>query len=138
MAKNNVTRKNALIVAFNALERINSEGWWDSVVEKFDDPKPSYDDTVHTIEGMVEQLAKPRKTVVSKARKGNESLAKWVYNHSGDTVTTKDVVAMGNVNIQTTQKASAVLRVGCEMGLFTKGDGKNVAYAKNYEVDVED
>jgi hypothetical protein len=87
---------------------------------------------------MVEQLAKPRKTVVSKARKGNESLAKWVYNHSGDTVTTTEVVAMGNVNIQTTQKASAVLRVGCELGLFTMGDGKKVAYAKNYEVATED
>jgi hypothetical protein len=45
---------------------------------------------------------------------------------------------MGNVNIQTTQKASAVLRVGCELGLFTKGDGKKVAYAKNYEVATED
>jgi len=108
------------------------------VVEKFDDPKPTYEDTIHTLNGMVEQLSKPRAAVVSKARKGNESLAKWVYNHSGDTVTTTEVVAMGNVNIQTTQKASAVLRVGCELGLFTKGEGKKVAYAKNYGIDVED
>lgn len=137
MAKNTVTRKNALVIAFNALNRVNSEGLWEDIVEKFDDPKPTYDDTVHTLNAMLEQIAKPRATVVSKARKGNEALAKWVYDHAGDVVTTKDVVNMGNVNIMTTQKASAVLRVACELGLFTKGDGKQVSYAKVYGGDVE-
>lgn len=76
------------------------------------------------------QLAKPRKATVSKARKINENLAEWVFNNApADTITTKDVVNLGNPDIATTQKASAVLRVGVEMGFFEKAtEGKKVAY----------
>lgn len=90
------------------------------------------DVALEVLGNMLTQVTKPRKAAVSKARKGNEALAQWVYDHAGDVVTTKDVVSMGKPEIMTTQKASAVLRVACEMGLFMKGDGKKIAYAKVY------
>ena len=117
--KKNITRAQALT---NAIEWITDAAGGD--VEMLQ--------TVEVLSKMLAQVTKPRKAAVSKARKGNEALAQWVYEHVGDTVTTKDVVNLGNVNIMTTQKASAVLRVACELGLFTKGDGKKVAYAKVY------
>lgn len=120
MTNKNITRKDALTIA---IELSHSAG------------RP---DVADTLSKMLEQISKPRKAVVSKARVMNENLAQWVYDHSGDVVTTKDVVAMGNPAILTTQKASAVLRVACEKGLFVKGEGKIVSYAKVYgEPDAE-
>lgn len=120
MTNKNITRKQALSIAIDLCKGAG---------------RP---DAAETLSKMLEQISKPRKAVVSKARLGNESLAKWVYDHSGDVVTTKDVVNMGNPAILTTQKASAVLRVACELGLFVKGDGKNVAYAKIYGENTEE
>lgn len=122
----NITRKSALSAAIIALDYLNFEGIYDLGIDD------NYNDIKETLNKMLEQISKPRAKAVSKARKGNEALAQWVYDHAGDVVTTKDVVAMGKPEITTTQKAAAVLRVACEMGLFTKGDGKKVAYAKVY------
>lgn len=81
---------------------------------------------------MLAQLNKPRKAVVSKARKLNEGLAEWAYeNAPTDTITTKELVGLGNPAITSTQKASAVLKVAVEMGFFTKTtEGKAVTYTK--------
>lgn len=123
----NITRKQALQIAHVALGYMNCEALYPEVLKDVD-----YTEAMDVIGKMIDQLSKPRAKAVSKARKVNENLAQWVYDHSGDVVTTKDVVAMGKPEITTTQKAAAVLRVACEMGLFNKGDGKKVAYAKNY------
>lgn len=121
-----ITRKSALSAAIIALDYLNFEGIYDLGIDD------NYNDIKETLSKMLEQISKPRAKAISKARKGNEALAQWVYDHAADVVTTKDIVAMGKPEIATTQKAAAVLRVACEMGLFTKGDGKKVAYAKVY------
>lgn len=123
----NITRKQALSIAITAVNYLNVEA-----ISLGGLTGDDYVEVADVLAHMVEQLSKPRKAVVSKARKSNEALAQWVYDHAGDVVTTKDVVAMGKPEIMTTQKASAVLRVACDMGLFVKGDGKKVAYAKVY------
>ena len=121
-----ITRKSALSAAIIAFDYLNFEG------VQIEGITEDYSDIKETLGKMLEQISKPRAKAISKARKGNEALAQWVYDHAGDVITTKDVVAMGKPEITTTQKAAAVLRVACEMGLFTKGDGKKVAYAKVY------
>lgn len=121
-----ITRKSALSAAIIAFDYLNFEG------VQIEGITEDYSDIKETLGKMLEQVSKPRAKAISKARKGNEALAQWVYDHAGDVITTKDVVAMGKPEIATTQKAAAVLRVACEMGLFTKGDGKKVAYAKVY------
>ena len=123
----NITRKQALSIAINAVNYLNVEA-----ISLGGLTGDDYMEVADVLAHIVEQLSKPRKAVVSKARKGNEALAQWVYDHAGDVVTTKDVVAMGKPEIMTTQKASAVLRVACDMGLFVKGDGKKVTYSKVY------
>lgn len=123
----NITRKSALSIAITAVNYLNTEAITIGGLTGND-----YLEVADVLAHMLEQISRPRAKAVSKARKGNEALAKWVYDHAGDVVTTKDVVAMGKPEIATTQKAAAVLRVACEMGLFTKGDGKKVAYAKVY------
>lgn len=122
--KKNMTRAQALQFAINFITTVDADA-------EVTDPMAK--EAIEVLGNMHEQLTKPRAKAVSKARKGNEALAQWVYNHAGDVVTTKDVVAMGKPEITTTQKAAAVLRVACELGLFTKGDGKQVAYAKVYD-----
>lgn len=83
---------------------------------------------------MLESISKPRKAVTSKARIANENLARKVAENTPTEVTTKDVVNLGIPEIATTQKASAVLRVACELGLFEKAtEGKKVAYKKVIE-----
>lgn len=121
-----ITRKSALSAAIIAFDYLNFDG------VQIEGITEDYSDIKETLSKMLEQISKPRAKAISKARKGNEALAQWVYDHAGDVVTTKDVVAMGKPEITTTQKAAAVLRVACEMGLFTKSDGKKVAYAKVY------
>jgi hypothetical protein len=84
------------------------------------------------LQKMLDSISKPRKATVSKARMMNENLATWVHNHAPEgSITTKDVVNLGSPEIATTQKASAVLRVAVERGLFEKiVDGKKVSYRK--------
>lgn len=124
----NITRKQALQIAYVALDYMNCEALHPEPLKDVD-----YIEAMEVVGKMIDQLSKPRAKTISKARKVNEGLAKKVYNLAGDVVTSKDVVNMGLPEILTTQKAIAVLRVGCELGLFVRGDGKKVAYAKVYE-----
>jgi len=126
MTKSNVTRKSALSAAIIALDYLNFEGLQ---IQGIDD---SYSDIKETLGNMLTQISKPRAKAVTKARKANENLAERVmecFPFDGGLQTTKDVVAMGFAEITTTQKAAAVLRVACEMGLAEKvAEGKKIAY----------
>lgn len=122
-----ITRKSALFIAMTAMERVNFDGNFEEISKGAD-----YNEVMEVLDKMLVQLCQPRKATKSKARVINEGLAKKVYDLAGDVTTSKDVVNMGLPEISTTQKAIAVLRVGCELGLFVKGDGKTVAYAKVY------
>lgn len=126
--KKNVTRKQALEFAISIIRHAVDCGITESdgVAE------------TEVLESMLNQLNKPRKATVSKARLANESLAKKVAELVADNhdtaVTTKDVVNLGIPEIATTQKAAAVLRVACELGKFEKVvDGKKVGYKKVVE-----
>ena len=92
------------------------------------------EEVVEVLDKMLQSISKPRKAATSKARIANESLARKVAENTPDEVTTKDVVNLGIPEITTTQKASAVLRVACELGLFEKvTEGKKVSYKKVIE-----
>lgn len=109
MTKSNVTRKAALEFAIANL------------------PESEY---TAVLANMLEQISKPHKAVVSKARKMNENLASKVCkNLPADGLTSKDIVALGFPEITTTQKAVAVMRVAEELGLATRvKDGKKISY----------
>ena len=138
MTKSNVTRKSALSAAIIAFDYLNFEGI------QIEGITEDYNDIKETLGKMLEQVSKPRAKAVSKARKANENLAERIcecFPIDGGTVTTKDVVAMGFAEIATTQKAAAVLRVACEMGLAEKvTEGQKIAYraASAEGADVED
>lgn len=86
------------------------------------------------LKAMLDQLNKPRKATISKARLMNENLARALAEKADGEITTKDAVAFGIPEIGTTQKAAAVLRVATELGLFEKvAKGKKVAYKKVVE-----
>lgn len=111
-----ITRKQALVKAINY-----SKGCGDYA-------------TAEILEKMLDQLSKPRKATVSKARLMNENLARALAEKANGEITTKDAVAFGIPEIGTTQKAAAVLRVATELGLFEKvAEGKKVAYKKVIE-----
>ena len=139
MTKSNVTRKSALSAAIIAFDYLNFEGI------QIEGIAEDYSDIKETLNNMLVQVSKPRAKAVSKARKMNENLAERVmecFPFDGGLQTTKDVVAMGIAEIATTQKAAAVLRVACEMGLAEKVvEGKKVAYravsAENADVEGE-
>lgn len=119
--KKNMTRAQALQFAM------------DNIVANCGDDleKCGGDVALEVLSKMLEQISKPRKAVVSKARKINENLANAIAKMAEGEVTTKDIVAFGIPEIGTTQKAAAVLRVATEMGLFEKvTEGKKVAYKK--------
>ena len=90
-------------------------------------------DVIEVLAKMHTQLTKPRAKAVSKARKANENLATKVHAaivEHGDGMSTKDIVALGIPEITTTQKAAAVARVACELGLLHKCvNGKAITYA---------
>jgi hypothetical protein len=127
MTKSTITRKQALE---NALIFCNYANVTALTIEGYEGI--DWVETANVLAKMHEQVAKPRAKAVSKARKMNENLAEWVFDNAPtDAITTKDVVALGNPDIATTQKASAVLRVGTEMGFFEKVvDRKKVTYNK--------
>ena len=110
MSETTITRKSALEFAIANLD--NAE-------------------VCEVLQKMLDSISKPRKSTVSKARLQNENLAAWLHENAPETVTTKDVVNLGNPYIATTQKAAAVLRVAVERGLFEKvTEGKKVSYRK--------
>lgn len=119
--KKNITRKQALQFAINIIHHAVESGITESdgVAE------------TEVLESMLNQLNKPRKTTVTKARLMNENLARALAEKADGEITTKDAVAFGIPEISTTQKAAAVLRVATELGLFEKvTEGKRVAYKK--------
>ena len=127
MTKTNaMTRKDAIIIAMKAIEDAGDT--------------PELVAAHEILDNMLTQLSKPRKAVVSKARIMNQNIAGKVVERMPETgVTTKDVVAMGFPEILTPQKASAVLRVACEMGLARKvTEGKKVTYLPVTEDTPED
>ncbi len=123
-----ITRAQALSIAITAINYLNVEAVSIGGLTGDD-----YVEVADVLAHMHEQLVKPRKATVSKARVLNESLAQKVHAElvaRGDGATTKDIVGFGIVGITTTQKASAVARVGVEMGLLKKlVNGKSVTYA---------
>ena len=137
MTKSNVTRKSALSAAIIAFDFLNMEGIRPEGMSDVD-----YMEVKETLSKMLEQVSKPRAKAVSKARKMNENLAERImecFPFDGGLQTTKDVVAMGFAEITTTQKAAAVLRVACEMGLAEKvTEGKKVAYRAISAENAED
>lgn len=89
------------------------------------------EEVTEVLSKMLESISKPRAKQVSKARTMNENTARALWNVSPETLTTKAATEMGIPEIMTTQKASAVLRVGVELGLFEKvTEGKKVTYRK--------
>ena len=137
MTKSNVTRKSALSAAIIAFDFLNMEG-----IRPEGMPDVDYMEVKETLGKMLKQVSKPRAKAVSKARKMNENLAERImecFPFDGGLQTTKDVVAMGFAEITTTQKAAAVLRVACEMGLAEKvTEGKKVAYRAVSAENAED
>ena len=125
MTKSNVTRKSALSAAIIALDFLNMEA-----IRPEGMPDVDYMEVKETLAHMLEQVSKPRAKAVSKARLMNENLAREVAKGiPADGITSKEIVAMGNPAIATTQKAAAVMRVAEEMGLVVKvKEGKRIAY----------
>ena len=79
---------------------------------------------------MHEQLTKPRKATVSKARIANESLARKIAEVlPAEGLTSKGIVELGFPEVATTQKAVAVMRVAEELGLVERlKDGKTITF----------
>ena len=79
---------------------------------------------------MHEQLVKPRKATVSKARIANESLARKIAKVlPADGLTSKGIVGLGFPEVTTTQKAVAVMRVAEELELVERvKDGKTITF----------
>ena len=121
MATKKMTRKDALTVAIDCVKNGDDSEFTLS----------DLDAAVETLTAMLEQLSKPHKATVSKARLTNLNLAERVRDAMADkeTFTTKDVVALGWPEIATSQKATAVLKVAVEIHYAIKQtDGKKITY----------
>lgn len=125
MTKSTITRKQALSIAITAVNYLNTEAITIGGLTGND-----YLEVEDVLAHMLEQVSKPRKAVVSKARKINENLAAEVCKHiPAEGLTSKKIVALGLPEITTTQKAAAVMRVAEELGLASKvKEGKNIRY----------
>ena len=128
MTKSTVTRKAALTAGIIALDYFNMENIRPDSMGNLD-----YAEAIQVLVKMVEQVSKPRKAVVSKARKINENLAREIVKamteNGTPSLTSKEIVALGLPEITTTQKAAAVMRVAEELGLASKvKEGKNIRY----------
>lgn len=110
MSKNTVTRAQAIAIAIERtadLPEVNE-----------------------VLKNMHEQLVKPRAKAVSKARIANEGLARKVSEMlPAEGMGSKAIVGLGLPEVSTTQKAAAVMRVACELGIAEKVvDKKNITY----------
>ena len=125
MAKSTITRKSALSAAIIAFDFLNMEG-----IRPEGMPDVDYVEVGKVLGNMLKQVSKPRAKAVSKARLANEGLGREIAKAiPADGITTKEIVAMGNPAVATTQKAAAVMRVAEELGLVVKvKDGKRIAY----------
>lgn len=125
MSKNTITRAQAIERAIGAVE--HARDMW----ETDGDWSPEQSDEVITVlKNMHAQLVKPRAKAVSKARLANEGLARKVAAMlPAEGIGSKAIVGLGIAEVATTQKAAAVMRVACEMGLAEKVvDKKNITY----------
>ena len=75
---------------------------------------------------MLDAISEPYGAPRSKTRMYNELLARTVAKKISDEVTAEGVVNLGMPEITTIQRATEVLHVACELGLF----GKKVTYKK--------
>lgn len=117
--KNTITRAQALKMAIATL---------DVSEDYLQDEK---DAACEVLERMLASITKPRKAATSKARVLNENLARKVYDMVDDAVTSKDVAALNISGILSSQKATAVMNVAVDLGLFSKAkDGKCLVYTK--------
>lgn len=119
MSKNTITRAAAVELAIHVLSNTHED--WDG--------RP-LEDAVEVLKKMHEQLNKPRKAVVSKARLLNEGLAvKIAKKLPAEGLTSKGIVGLGIPEITTTQKAVAVMRVAEELGLVERvKDKKTITF----------
>lgn len=87
-------------------------------------------ETANVLAKMHEQLVKPRKATVSKARLANESLARKIAKMlPADGLTSKGITELGLPEVMTTQKAVAVMRVAEELELVERvKDGKTITF----------
>ena len=86
---------------------------------------------VDVLNKMLTSITKPRKATTSKTRIQNENLARKVYDMVEGSVTSKDVAALGIAGISSSQKATAVMNVAADLGLFSKAkDSKRLVYTK--------
>lgn len=125
MSKNTITRAQAIERAIGAVE--HARDMW----ETDGDWSPEQSDEVITVlKNMHAQLVKPRAKAVSKARLANEGLARKVAAMlPAEGIGSKAIVGLGIAEVATTQKAAAVMRVACELGLAEKVvDKKNITY----------
>lgn len=121
----NMTRKQALVNALIFCDYATCEA-----IQIDGHEGINWGETSAVLDKMLEQISKPRKAVVSKARKINENLAAEVCKHiPAEGLTSKEIVALGLPEITTTQKAAAVMHVAEELGLASKvKEGKNIRY----------
>ena len=125
MSKNTITRaqaiENALIFCSYAnITALTIEGY----------ENINWVETANVLAKMHEQLVKPRKATVSKARIANESLARKIAKVlPAEGLTSKQIVGLGFLEVATTQKAVAVMRVAEELGLVERvKDKKNITF----------
>jgi hypothetical protein len=120
MSKNTITRAQAIENSIRACQSMNEGAEF----------RTYWDDTIDVLVKMHEQLVKPRKAVVSKARVLNESLAvKIAKKLPAEGLTSKGIVGLGVPEVTTTQKAVAVMRVAEEIGLVERvKDKKTITF----------
>lgn len=125
MSKNTITRAQAIAFAYDVILGITTG---DGFALEEDNAKAA--EVLPVLLNMHEQLVKPRAKAVSKARLANENLAKKVAAMlPAEGAGSKAIVGFGLPEVATTQKAAAVMRVACELGLAEKVvDKKNITY----------
>ena len=125
MSKNTITRAQAIAFAYDVILGITTG---DGFALEEDNAKAA--EVLPVLLNMHEQLVKPRAKAVSKARLTNENLAKKVAAMlPAEGAGSKAIVGFGLPEVATTQKAAAVMRVACELGLAEKVvDKKSITY----------
>lgn len=92
----------------------------------------SWREVTAVLERMLTSITRPRAKQESKAREGNEKLAKWLRDYissRGDGVTASEIAKAGNSAVQSSQKAAAVAKVAIEKGYIVRNkSGKVTTY----------
>lgn len=126
MSKNTtITRADAIAFAYDViLGIVTGDGF------ALDEDNDKATKVLPVLKKMHEQLVKPRKAVVSKARLLNEGLAvKIAKLLPAEGLTSKGIVELGFPEVATTQKAVAVMRVAEELELVERlKDGKTITF----------